>query len=172
MQRRCGFLQAARSQFGSRPSHLALKVIKVQCTSRQAQYIARIGPGQQTGWGAAGPMRLKYPAQSGNMSLNQVHRIPRRCLTPHGIDHLLSTDRPTRLERQHRQDHPLLNRSKIYDGLMTPDPKRTQHAKTQREGPRVIHIPSAAQRDLNQRISEAGSSDSLFQAVSHHKAGG
>ena len=73
----------------------------------------------------AGPIGLEYPAQPGNVPLYQVHCIPGRGLAPHGVDHLLSADRPTRLQRQHRQDHPLLNRPEIYDSLVPPHPKRT-----------------------------------------------
>jgi hypothetical protein len=55
----------------------------------------------------------------------QVHRVPGRCVAPHGIDHLLPTDRPTGLQSQHRQDHSLLNLPKLYFSLMPPDPERT-----------------------------------------------
>ena len=62
----------------------------------------------------ARPVGLEHAAQPGNVPLYQVHSIPRQRLTPYGIDHLLSADRPPRLKRQHRQDHPLLERPKIY----------------------------------------------------------
>jgi hypothetical protein len=47
----------------------------------------------------AWPLRLEYTAQPGNVPLYQVQRIPGRHL-PYGVDHLLPTDRPTRLQRQ------------------------------------------------------------------------
>ena len=83
------------------------------------------------------------------MPLDQVHGIPGRRLTPYGIDHLLPTDRPTRLQRQHGQDHPLLDRPEIYDSFVPPDPKRAQDAESQRGNVRIIHVPlPAAQRDF------------------------
>jgi hypothetical protein len=91
---------------------------------------------------------LEHTPQAGNVPLHQIHGIPGRLLTPHGVDHVLSAHRPTRLQCQHRQDHPLLERSKIYNGLAPPDSKWTQQAESQRGNDRIIHISlPAARRD-------------------------
>jgi hypothetical protein len=91
---------------------------------------------------------LECPAQPGNVPLHQVHGIPGRHLTPDGIDHLLSADRPTRLQRQHGQDHPLLDRSEIYNGFGSPDPKRSQDAESQSGGVQIIHVPPPGHWDF------------------------
>jgi hypothetical protein len=97
----------------------------------------------------AGTFGLERPAQSGNVPLNQVHRIPGGRLTPYGIDHLLPTNRSTSLQHQHGQDHPLLNRPEIYDSLAPPDPERAQDAESQRGSVRIIHGPlPAAKRNF------------------------
>ena len=82
--------QVARCPRSPRPAEFALVYIQIQGTSRQGQQIAGIGPGQHAGWHVARPIGLEHPAQPGNVPLHQIHGIPGRRLTPHGIDHLLS----------------------------------------------------------------------------------
>ena len=100
----------------------------------------------------AEPIWLKHTAQPGNVPLHQVHGIPGRRLTPHRIDHLLPAHRPTRLQRQHRQNHSLLKWPEIYSGLAPPNPKRAKQAESRRHD-RIIHIPSRCARDSKQNLT-------------------
>jgi hypothetical protein len=76
------------------------------------------------------------------MPVHQVHRMRRWRFTPHGLDHLLPANRPTRLQAQHSQDHPLLERAEIDSGVATPGPKRTQDAEPQSRKAWVRHAAS------------------------------
>jgi hypothetical protein len=54
------------------------------------------------------PAWLKHTAKPGNVPLYQIHGVSGWRLTPYRIDYLLPAHRPTRLQRQYRQNHSLL----------------------------------------------------------------
>ena len=142
-QSACGLRSPCTGQF-------TLEFVQIQGTGWQGEQVALIDPRQQAGRGAAGPIGLEYPPQPGNVPLYQVHRVPRRCVTPYGIDHLLAADRTSRLQREYRQNYPLLNGPEIHDGPVPPGSKRPQDADSQRRHARITHVlPPAAQQDSN-----------------------
>jgi hypothetical protein len=66
------------------------------------------------------------------------------------MNHLLSADRSAGLKGQNRQDHPLLERAQAYSRLAPPDPQRSEHANSQPQDARIIHMPSPLRSGLQQ----------------------
>ena len=106
----------------------------------------------------ARPIRLEYLTQPGHVTLYQVHGIPGRRLTPHGIDQLLPADRPARLQAQHGQDDPLLDRPEIYAAFAPPGAERAQYAEPQRRIAWVSHAASPTHRRIPASVSRKASS--------------